>query len=259
MQTNAANRIQGKPAIPSGITDRFKAALLYWIIAMNVAFMAVELPLFRQLIKLLNAVLLTILLFSGNTIKNWVIEEFAQKKQIIKRHFHKHSSGIIHLSFDFWTSSNQLSLVGVVIHYMDDIYTIRIKLLGLKRLRESHLGKNLAQVIIKLINEYEIADRLGFFVLNNASSNDICVNKFLTNLYPHIPSRNYKKRRLRCWGHVFNLVAKAFLYKANPAAFKAEIISTRELDLLEEKLNAWRRKGPIGKLYNNVVFIRRTP
>jgi hypothetical protein len=54
-------------------------------------------------------------------------------------------------------------------------------------------------------------------------------------------------------------VAKAFLYGANPAAFEAEIISTRELDLLEEELNIWRRKGPIGKLHNNVMFIRRTP
>ena len=54
-------------------------------------------------------------------------------------------------------------------------------------------------------------------------------------------------------------MTKAFLYKANPAAFKAEIINTRELDLLKEELNAWRRKGLIGKLYNNVVFIRRTP
>jgi hypothetical protein len=105
-------------------------------------------------------------------------------------------------------------------------------------LRGPYSGKNLAQVIIKLINEYEIADRLGFFVLDNVSSNDTCVNEFLANLCPHIPSRDYKKRQLRYWGHVFNLVAKAFLYKVNPAAFKAEIISTRELNLLEEELNA---------------------
>jgi hypothetical protein len=142
---------------------------------------------------------------------------------------------------------------------MDDTYTVRTRLLGLKRLRGPYSGENLAQVIIKLIDEYEIADRLGFFVLDNASSNDTCVNELLANLCSYIPSRDYKKRRLRCWGHVLNLVAKAFLYGVNPAAFEAEIISTRELDLLEKELNVWRRKGPIGKLYNNVMFIRRTP
>jgi hypothetical protein len=116
---------------------------------MNIAFTAVESPLFRQLIELLNAVLLTILPFSGNTIKNWIVEELSQKKQIIKRHLHKHSSGMIHLSFDLWTSPNQLSLVGVVTHYVDDTYTVRTKLLSLKRLRGPHSGENLAQVIIK--------------------------------------------------------------------------------------------------------------
>jgi hypothetical protein len=81
---------------------------------------------------------------------------------------------------------------------MDNIYTVRTKLLSLKRLRRSYLGENLAQVIIKFIDEYEIADRLGFFVLDNASSNDTYVNELLANLCPYIPSRDYKKRRLRC-------------------------------------------------------------
>jgi hypothetical protein len=142
---------------------------------------------------------------------------------------------------------------------MDDTYTVRTRLLGLKRLRGPHSGENLAQIIGTLINEYEIADRLGFFVLDNASSNDTCVNEFLANLCPYISPRDYTKRRLRCWGYVLNLVAKAFLYGANSAAFEAEITTARELDLLEEELNAWRKKGPVGKLYNNVTFIRRTP
>jgi hypothetical protein len=73
---------------------------------MNVAFTAVELSLFRQLIDLLNALLFTLLPLSGNTIKNWVLEEFSQKKQIIKRYLYEYLSGMIYLSFDFWISPN---------------------------------------------------------------------------------------------------------------------------------------------------------
>jgi hypothetical protein len=80
MQTNAANRARDKPAIPASLTERFKTTLLYWIISINIAFTAVESLLFRQLIDLLNNVLLTLLSLSGNTIKNWVIKEFSQKK-----------------------------------------------------------------------------------------------------------------------------------------------------------------------------------
>jgi len=38
-----------------------------------------------------------------------------------------------------------------------------------------------------------------------------------------------------------------------------ENTANRALDRLEAELEAWRKKGPIGKLHNVVVFIRRTP
>jgi hypothetical protein len=49
------------------------------------------------------------------------------------------------------------------------------------------------------------------------------------------------------------------LYGKEADAFKKDIELFREqLDLLKE-LNLWRKRGPIGKLYNIVIFIYRTP
>ena len=93
---------------------------------------------------------------------------------------------------------------------------------------------------------------------DNASSNDICVNEFLILVKPDILSRERPNRRLRCWGHIFNLVVKAFLFGSDPDTFEADIRTNRTLDHLKEELQAWRKKGPIGKLYNVIVFIRRT-
>jgi hypothetical protein len=73
-----------------------------------------------------------------------------------------------------------------------------------------------------VIEEYEIKDLLGYFVLNNASSNDTCVREILKQLRPEFDS---KQRRLRCFGHIVNLAAKAFLFGEDAEAFEFEINS----------------------------------
>jgi hypothetical protein len=50
---------------------------------------------------------------------------------------------------------------------------------------------------------------------------------------------------------MLNLAVKSFLFEADAAAFEAEVATTAKLGML--------KKGPVGKLHNNVVFIRRTP
>lgn len=66
-------------------------------------------------------------------------------------------------------------------------------------------------------------------------------------------------RRLRCLGHVINLAAKAFLYGIETDAFEKDLESAREGSDLQKELNIWRKRGPVGKLHNVVVFICRTP
>ncbi|KAF4454047.1 putative transposase [Fusarium austroafricanum] len=61
---------------------------------------------------------------------------------------------------------------------------------------------------------------------------------------------------MRCYGHIFNLVARAFLYGEGFEAFEAE---SQVFDLRgrrEDDLRHWRKKGPARKLYNVVGFIR---
>lgn len=68
-----------------------------------------------------------------------------------------------------------------------------------------------------------------------------------------------RARRMRYYGHVLNLVARAFLYSEDYEAFEAE---SQVLDLLsrqEEGLRHWRKKGPVGKLHNIVKYIISSP
>jgi hypothetical protein len=63
--------------------------------------------------------------------------------------------------------------------------------------------------VLQVIKEY-IRDRIGFFVLDNASSNDVAVDRILHALYPEMSKEARKRRRLRYLTHVTNLVTKVF-------------------------------------------------
>jgi hypothetical protein len=61
---------------------------------------------------------------------------------------------------------------------------------------------------------------------------------------------NPKHRHIRCFGHVFNLIAQAVLLSNDSEAFEAELHNN--LTVEEQELQTWRKKGPIGKLHNVV-------
>ena len=56
-------------------------------------------------------------------------------------------------------------------------------------------------------------------MLDNISSNDVCVRQILTKLQPNLDP---EKRRLRCFGHIVNLAAKDFLFRKDPKSFEVE-------------------------------------
>jgi hypothetical protein len=81
----------------------------------------------------------------------------------------------IYISFDFWTSPNYISLMGVVAHYTDNIFKNRTIMIALKRLYETYSGENMGFLLIEIINDFDLKERLGYFITNNVSSNDTCV------------------------------------------------------------------------------------
>ena len=117
----------------------------------------------------------------------------------------------------------------------------------------------MASHLLEVAQEYEITDKLGFFTLDNAGTNDTCLHTFLSACQPNLTNDEVKARRIRCFGHILNLAAKAFLFGKNADAIKVEDNVLRTLGHKLEHRDAWRKYGPVGKLHNVIVFIRRTP
>ena len=90
-------------------------------------------------------------------------------------------------------------------------------------------------------------------------NNDTTIEAVLKHFFPGWSVKKRTSRRLRCLRHIINLAAKAFLYSKEADAFEKDIESFKEKSDLLKELTLWRKRGPIGKLYNIVIFIYRTP
>lgn len=94
----------------------------------------------------------------------------------------------------------------MVVHFIDAKGKVWQFLLGLPHHHESHSGHNIAETFAAIAYQYNIQDRIGYFTTDNASNNDTCM-EFLGAEFDF----DHVARRVRCVGHVLNLVAKAIM------------------------------------------------
>lgn len=259
----AFKRHKGEPrkAIAETRFQRFKKLIVRWIVDANVPMTAMENESLRELFDISSSGddKMTEFLPSGDTVHNWIEKEFQSQKQEIKRQLQEDSLSRIHLSFDLWTSGNQLPILAVVAHYLDKRYTVRTRLIAFRCLHGSHSGENMANLLVEIVREFDITDQLGFFVIDNASSNDTCLQALLHQILPHSTAEQIQQRRIRCWGHILNLAAKAFLFGIDSDAFDLGDDPEATSDQQEQRLEEWRKFGAVGKAHNLVVFIRASP
>ena len=228
----------------------FKNLLVRWFVNGDIAFRQVESKHFRELLLSANPELATAgCLPSRVTLRAWILAEYEKYQQQVKKELAS-SPYWVHFSFDMWTSGNLLSLCGIVAHYINNNSEYRSLLLGLPYVKGRHSGATQGEIVSTIIREYKLADRVGFFMLDNASNNDSTV-AYLAEQF----NFNATQRRLRCAGHIINIVAQSILFGKDYNAFElAEGQATSELQQLE----VWRNKGPLGKLHNVIVYIKHT-
>jgi hypothetical protein len=101
--------------------------------------------------------------------------------------------------------------------------------------------------LLPLLTRFGItSDNLGYFVLDNAPNNDTTLVE-LAKILKFDP----KHKRLRCMGHILNLVAESYLFGQDAASFeedykKAGAPARRQL---------WRQRRELGKLHNLVAHV----
>jgi hAT family C-terminal dimerisation region len=234
---------------------KFEEALVAFICCVHIAFSIVENEFFIAVLAAASNLVPHILPSSHNTVRDWTIRSYHKRKARVKNLLQKALSNI-HLSFDLWTSNNHYAFNAIVAHFVTSDYKVASVLLAFRNILGPHSGENIAASVQQVVQEYEIQPRLGCFILDNASSNDTAV-EMLGKTYKWAKNE-HKTRRLRCMGHIINLVAQAFILGEKQEMFEQALVRA-ERGEEDNSVKLWQLCGPIGKLHYTLVFILRTP
>jgi hypothetical protein len=205
--------------------DDFWYYLTRWIVENHLPFTVVEDSNFRAMLGTLNDTIKDHAFKSGDTIRNWVQDEFVKAQNLVQTEVLDRAISKIHVSCDVWSSPNGYALAGIAAHFVNRAGRLQSVLLGLRRLKEAHGGEQIAEHLVSVIKQYGFASRLGVFVGDNVDSNDVAWKETLRQLAPY---RDPVSSRSRCLGHIVNLAAKAFIFGKSVSAFEAVVDSVNE-------------------------------
>jgi hypothetical protein len=121
----------------------------------------------------------------------------------------------------------------------------------LPRQKGRHTGSNIAKTVAEIFCHYGLEKKVEYFISDNARNNSEPLG-FLGTEFHFDPQRRW----LRGVGHIFNLCRQAVLFGKDFDPFAREV---RDLQLEELQLVKWRRRGPIGKLHNIIVYLDASP
>src|SRR5450755_1765199 len=200
----------------------------------------------------------------------------------------------IHLAVDIWTSPSHALLLGICASFVDIQDEYQNPLIALRTV-SSQSGADQWEALRLVLIEYRIETKIGALVGDNAGSNDVLCRTIAEWLgLEHKISWNATHQRIRCQGHVINLIVQAFLFSSKkdeklmesydkedeeqegeedeeevvqlvpPLAKPKDKRKKKNEELGSELLFDERGKnirdimGPMGKLHNNVVHIRKS-
>ncbi|KAG7002669.1 ATP-dependent DNA helicase PIF1 [Fusarium oxysporum f. sp. conglutinans] len=248
----------------------FEEALARLLAVRNIAPTFIEYPEFHAVILSCNYMARDVLLRSRRAVPKLLKKTFAQHKQGLVKKLHNSLSSMVHFTIDMWTSSEQKAAYqAIVVHFVDaETRGVAQALLSLREFKGSHNGKLQAKAFLEVVEEYDLRGKVGYFTMDNHDANDT----MLGDIAKEIDGLDPVARRLRCSGHIMNLIVQAFLFRS-----KAKKIQEDEREGIDEayqrlcrlseieeggiitKAQAteeWREFSVLGKLHNLCIYSR---
>lgn len=204
----------------------------------------------RNLLYYVNPAVCDLLPYSGGQTKRNLHRSLKLRKTGIIDVL-KSAISLVHLTPDGWTSPNGLGILGIVAHFVSKDHGPQHLVIAMKELIGAHSGQNMAEVTADVLEDYGITSRVGYIMSDNVYANDTYVRHLSTLLEARGLCFDPSQRRLRCQGHIINLVVMSFFFDPHPNEDFDSYLgpTTAEAD-------KWRRIGPLGKLHNIVVWVQ---
>jgi hypothetical protein len=204
--------------------ETFWSCFIDWVLRDRISFHEIESEAFQEMIASLRPEALEVL-NCANTIRAHCLQQFQVARENMKQLFTTVKSKI-HISADLWTSPNNYALLGIVAHWWDVNDNLQSALIALSKLYGAHTGANIGKAIIDTLDLYNITERLGYFMLDNASSNDTAVEAITTEFRHRRLARTItsKEAQLRCSRHIINLVVRSLFFGTSAKALQLDSV-----------------------------------
>lgn len=153
------------------------------------------------------------------------MNEFTKAQRVIRNRLAQ-AMLKIHLSFDIWTASSGILILGIFAHFLNPSLQLAHILLGLQLIEGSHTGEAITEIITAIIQKFEILDKIGVFVADNATNYDMACKLLVQRFFPE---EEEGSRRSWCLSYIINLAALAFIYGKDNEAFINAAVFAEEL------------------------------
>jgi hAT family C-terminal dimerisation region/Domain of unknown function (DUF4413) len=288
--TNLGTHLQTKHRIKPGSDtappmvktslDRFMApqkdkvsledAMVHWAIDTRQPFTAVEQLSFRKMFD--SAGIINVPIKTADTLRNRIKDQYQRYRDSVKQELNT-TCHTVALSLDLWTSENQLSILGVMGHWLTADFEKKEKLLEFMEIEGVHSGENLSEVLVMMLEELGIASKLLTITGDNAGNNGTLCEFLQTSLLKKYDDEDHEFRMkplmrfhgrgsfIPCLAHVINLVCKEFLSSLKAGSVKEAKAMLDEI--ATERNNHFTgvhsTKGTIVKIRLLVLWIARSP
>lgn len=128
---------------------------------------------FQQLLNLVHAGTQQLELPSAKTLRrrlrDAVVEQHASQLNDLPE------GAKVSLALDCWTSPFQQAFMAITAYFIDNEWNYRELLLGFEPLHGPHSGRNLSEVLLQLLRERQLLDRIFTVTTDNATNNDTLI------------------------------------------------------------------------------------
>lgn len=148
---------------------------------------------------------------SRQTTTRDLIRYYNNCRDKLKEMFHTCTFSIA-LTSDIWSGRAREDYISVVAHYVNDDWIMEKRIIGFKLINVSHNAENIAESIIKVVEDFGLTDKIFSITLDNAAANTKAM-EILTPLFNTYAQSFLLHQRCAC--HIINLIVKSGLKRLN--------------------------------------------
>jgi hypothetical protein len=118
---------------------------------------------------------------------------------------------------DGWTSSNDISFLAVIGHWLTEDFVYKEVVLEFKEIEGSKSGENMGRIVLDLLYELDIECKLISITGDNASNNETLIEEVEAGLHEQFQDTSKTLRfhgqdsYIRCIAHVLNRIVNKIL------------------------------------------------